>query len=494
MNWRRQHKWSSLAVCFFLLTMCLSGIVLNHRTLVGDYGVSRSLLPHYRYTKWNGGLLRGSLPAADTLQGVYVYGSGGVFRLAGDALTDFNAGLPASPAGRAVRAMTGTADGRVYAVTSDSLYLLSGNRWQAVSLPAEGLGRLSDITSRGDSVVVTGRSGLCLSPAAASPFEAVTLKAPRGGAPSPTAFRAMWLLHSGKLFGPVGVAVVDLVAVVLVLLTVTGLAVWLLPMAIRKSRGNARRRQRRIVSLKYNIKVHRLVGIYTLVLTMLVCVSGFCLRPPLLVPLALSRVGAVPGTVLADDNPWNDRLRMLRYDNRAGWLLSTSEGFYCLADSLTATPEPMAVQPPVSVMGLNVFEPVDGEWLCGSYSGLFRWDIGTGIVRDAYSGDIVDTTVRRPPFGATPVSGLLIRPDGSMHPVDYDAGTDALQQPDSLSSLPMPLWNVALEMHTGRLWMGNVATWVYIPLIGALVFWTLLSGYKSYRGTKKRRGAHSARD
>lgn len=48
----------------------------------------------------------------------------------------------------------------------------------------------------------------------------------------------------------------------------------------------------------------------------------------------------------------------------------------------------------------------------------------------------------------------------------------------------MPLWNLALETHTGRLWMGNIATWIYIPLISFLLFWCLLSGYKSSRRPK----------
>ena len=88
-NWRSQHKWSSLAVCFLLLTMCLSGVVLNHRDLVRDYGVSRVLLPHYRHSNWNGGLLRGSLPAADSSVIVLLYGTGGIYRLEGDNVTDF---------------------------------------------------------------------------------------------------------------------------------------------------------------------------------------------------------------------------------------------------------------------------------------------------------------------------------------------------------------------------------------------------------------------
>jgi len=62
-NWHRQHKWSSIAATLFIILFCLSGIVLNHRDLVRDVGISRSVLPpFYRYENWSGGLMRGSMP------------------------------------------------------------------------------------------------------------------------------------------------------------------------------------------------------------------------------------------------------------------------------------------------------------------------------------------------------------------------------------------------------------------------------------------------
>ena len=45
-----------------------------------------------------------------------------------------------------------------------------------------------------------------------------------------------------------------------------------------------------------------------------------------MIPLALTKTPALPGTSLDSPNPWHDKLRMVRYDDMCGdWLLSTSE-------------------------------------------------------------------------------------------------------------------------------------------------------------------------
>ena len=40
----QHHKWFGLLISFFLLMFCVSGILLNHRQLISDINVSRTLL------------------------------------------------------------------------------------------------------------------------------------------------------------------------------------------------------------------------------------------------------------------------------------------------------------------------------------------------------------------------------------------------------------------------------------------------------------------
>ena len=61
-TWRKQHKWLGIGLSFFMLMFCVSGILLNHRSLIKEVNVSRKYLPsRYEFQKWNGGLLRGTL-------------------------------------------------------------------------------------------------------------------------------------------------------------------------------------------------------------------------------------------------------------------------------------------------------------------------------------------------------------------------------------------------------------------------------------------------
>ena len=88
---------------FFMLMFCLSGILLNHRSLIKDVDVSRKYLPsRYEFKNWNGGLLRGTLALDDA---ILLYGNGGIWQTDSTASTfkDFNKGIPAGADCRQIR-------------------------------------------------------------------------------------------------------------------------------------------------------------------------------------------------------------------------------------------------------------------------------------------------------------------------------------------------------------------------------------------------------
>lgn len=268
---------------------------------------------------------------------------------------------------------------------------------------------------------------------------------------APTAFRTVWLLHSGQLFGLPGVLVVDLVALVFIALAVTGLLIWIFPKIIRRRRGKPEKIKPVAAHLRRSVSWHKALGICTIVLTMLICITGWALRPPVLVGLVKLRMPALPGSALDTPNPWQDKLRMIRYDRQLGrWLISTSEGFYSMP-TLSEAPVRIGKQPPVSVMGLNVFAPDGDGWLIGSLSGMYRWNPQSGAATDYFTGQPAPDKPG-PPFGLTPVAGYT-EALGKPMPVRYDTGTP-YPQPEELRHKPMELWQVALETHTGRiLWV-----------------------------------------
>lgn len=480
-----------------MLMFCWSGIVLNHREAVSDINVSRKWLPaHYRFEAWNGGLLRGTLRYTDRDSATHIltYGAAGIWRTDADAsvFEDFNEGLPQGADYRNIKGIVQTPDGMLYAAGLFGLYRRNGTAWTEIPLPLDEGEHLSDITIRGDTLVVAGRSYLYLSTSPHADFRKIQVKVPDGDEPTVTLFRTVWMLHSGELFGTAGKLVVDAVAVVLILLCFTGLLYWLLPKDMRRRHRHGEHTEDEAHFTRLILLWHDKLGRTTIILTLLVAVTGWCLRPPVMIPLALAKIPALPGTSLDSPNPWHDKLRMVRYDDTCSdWLLSTSEGFYSLC-SPDAVPVKVEKTPPVSVMGLNAWQKDEaGNWLAGSFSGLFVWDRQQDRITDYFTGKEAEGTAS-PPFGKFAVSGYSADFGRKECVVEYYEGTDALAQPEELSAQPMSLWNFALEVHSGRVFMGNVATYVFVFLMGGGCVWCLWTGYKIRR--KRRKDSKSMRN
>lgn len=521
--WRKQHKWLGIGMIFFMLMFCVSGILLNHRSLIKDVNVSRKYLPsRYEFKDWNGGLLRGtldldkcssrdslsltnvsddSLANDDSVHHLLLYGNGGIWLTDSKAsyFKDFNQGLPTGADYRQIRNVVkiekegvgkgfgGDGNGDwIFAVSPFGLYRFGEHgAWHEVKVPLEEDEKLTDIASHGDTLLVLSRSYAYLALPPYSHFKRIQLPAPKDYDGKVTAFRTVWLLHSGELFGMVGKLIVDGIAVVLVLLCVTGFIFWLKP--------------KRKLLLRSSLQWHDKIGRYTIVVTLLIALTGWCLRPPVMIALVLNKIPALPGTTLHSKNPWNDKLRMVRYDDNQGdWLLSTLEGFYSVdfegekdfeknkeveKDKNAKVVDGVKLEaiknaPPVSVMGLNVLQKnAEGKWYCGSFSGLFVWDRAKGTAIDYYTKKPAPKKAGAP-FGKKAIAGMS--QDFSKSPViaEYYEGANFTPQPTTLNQLPMSLWNVALEVHSGRIFIGSIATYVFIFVMGILAIWCLWSGYR----------------
>ena len=463
-TWHKHHRWFGLLLGPFVILFCISGIVLNHRRQWASADISRAWLPSaYRYENYNNGLARGALDMPDS--SVLVYGNAGIFRIYGDMAEDFNAGFPAGTDFRNIRRVVAGPDSALYAAARFGLYRLDENsRWQPEDIdPSE---QITDLAVNGDSMLLLTRSEAFLS-LGGDPWVKITLPDP-AGRPKRSLFRTIFHIHSGEVLGLPGKIVVDILGLALIVLCISG---YIIPLR-KKLRGRGRGLVR--VSSAW----HRRIGLWSVFILMFLVVTGMMLRPPLLIAIAQLKIDQPA------DNTWHDALRAARFDPvRGDWLLSTSDGFYSLRTDFSKI-EKTAAQPPVSVMGINAFEyDTDAdEWIIGSFSGLYRWNRATGIVTDYYTGVIAPEKTGAP-FGLAPIAGWF------RGPVQYYSGaesTDAPPMPATLADGPMSLYNLALEVHTGRIFtLLGAATAFYIFLAGTLTFYLLLTGHRLLPRSRK---------
>lgn len=559
-TWKKYHRWFGLVLSVFMLVFCVSGIILNHREVFSGCEVSRKWLPaSYHVKNFNNGVVKGTVvknqkTASDSTEqslaveknpsvhanssespdSVLVYGCAGVFLTDSRLSTwqDFNAGLPESIDERNVRHVVKAKDGSLWCTALRDVYRYDENSqgWKKVELPGNEE-RIMDVALGKDSMMVVAltRSRVFTivpfvqygeivkigkSSSETYRVESKIIPAPKKYEPKTTLFKLVWHLHSGEFFGLPGKLVVDAIALVLIVLSITGILLFILPYGIRRAKKlAAKARMKRLgKQFAWNMKWHNKIGYVTIVLTLWIAITGMCLRPPLMVPLVLSKL---PQAVGEDGNVWQDKLRAIRWDAVQGdWLVSTSEGFLRVDEDFSQAPKmlPDDECPKLSPMGVTVWES-DGKggWIVGSFRGIYRWNPvnhSLNQILDYFTGKPSEET------SMIPISDNLVCGysedflGGKPLVFDFAKGVeDAKGQAvalcndepkksrneESMSDLicetaPMSLWNVALELHVGRCYspfLGPLSD-LLVFLSGLLITLVLLSGYIiSHRRRKK---------
>ena len=142
----------------------------------------------------------------------------------------------------------------------------------------------------------------------------------------------------------------------------------------------------------------------------------------------------------------------------------------------------------MSVMGINVMEQrTNGEWLIGSFSGLYVWNRANGNIKD-YFTNRKPAPIKGIPISEHAISGYAKDFETNNGAVDYYKGTNAIAMPNGMKTLPMSLRNVCVEVHTGRIYTFlGMGTIFYISIMGLALAWCLWSGWKVRRRKRKSR-------
>lgn len=506
-NWttyKKLHKWPGLIISFVLLWYGFSGIIMNHRELLSGIDFNRRIMPsNYEYDNWNNAALKGNLTIGR--DSVLVYGNIGIW-LTDSTFTNFthfHEGFPKGIDSRKIFDVLKTPDGSLYAAAFSGLYGfdLTNNRW--VKLQTGGREkRFVGLEIIGDTVYALNRSHLFTgrSNGINTNFVIRELEPYPGYDGKVTLFETLWQIHSGEIFGVPGKVYVDLLGIIVIFLSATGIIWFFFPGWIRNRLKKNREPAGVLRTGRWSLRWHNKIGAWTFVLIIIIFLTGIFLRPPLLIAIAQSRVKPLKYSHLDQPNPWYDKMRDLLYDaEREKLFLASSAGIFVMEPSVLKPHAPLS-QPPVSVMGITVFEkyPRDGYFLAGSFSGLFLWNPERNEIYDLTTGEPYSDTGMARPVGNLAITGMITDAEGDRYLVDYNSGVKPIGHAAQFPAMPENLvsdsrisfWSLCLELHTGRIFENIVGGFyiLIVPLAGLTGIIVVFSGYILWRRKFRKQG------
>lgn len=491
-SYKKLHRWPGLIISFILLYYGITGIIMNHRELVSKIDINRHLLPsNYAYKSWNNAALKGDLIINQ--DSILVYGNIGVW-LTDSTFTrysSFNAGFPVGSDNRKIFDVQKDRNGNLYTATLFGFYAFdkATSQWKKLSLPGKNE-RFTGIENIGDTLYVLNRSYLFKgkSEGIRTCFTQIELPAPANYDNRISLFSTIWQIHSGEILGIPGKLLVDLLGIITIFLSTTGILYFFFSKHIKRRK----RTNKQVVQIskvnRWSLRWHNKIGAWTFVLLIILFFTGMFLRPPLLIAIAKAKVKPLKYSHLDQPNPWYDKLRDILYDpERKILMLSTSDGmFFVRPEQLK--PIRFTNQPPVSVMGINTLQPLtNGEFLIGSFSGLFRWNPDRPEIFNYVTGKIYREPASGRPVGDYKITGAITTCNGEKYMVDYDKGILPLSDNKTFPGMPsnilqqskISLWSTCLEFHTGRIFQCLIGDFyiLIVPLTGLLSVMVVLSGY-----------------
>lgn len=491
---RKYHKWLGIILTLFILLYAFSGIVLNHRDLFSKIDVSRRILSHdYKYNNWNNAAIKGTLKLNN--DSILAYGNVGIW-LSDSTLksfTNFNQGFPKGIDSKKIYKVHKTNNGRLIAGTLFGLYEHKNNSWQNLPFISK---TIMDINQKGDTTLILTRSNLYKT-TDFEHFEKAKLPPPPGYNNKVSLFKTLWFIHSGEILGHSGKLFTDFIGLIFIFLSVTGLIYFIAPNLIKRKKKKGENVKKIVRLNRFSLKWHNKLG-WTLILFLIITtITGIFLRPPLLITIMNGKVGKIPFTELDTPNAWYDKLRRVIYDDeRRQYFFATIDGIFIGNEALSGILLPARTQPPISVMGVNVFEKIAyNVFLVGSFEGLFIWDNNSGEIWDYIEGHAYAPPSRKgPPIGKHMIAGFTPHFNNQRIYFDYNTGAMPLfhskaftPMPNEIINQPMSLWNFALEVHTMRIFNSLIGMFylLIIPLSGLAILFILISGfivwYKKHR-------------
>lgn len=487
---KKWHRWPGVIMGLFFILWAISGVVMNHRQLFSPLDINRKFLPEeHRYKNWNNAAVKSGVSIGK--DSILIYGNIGIWLTdtSFSSYTDFSDGFRKGIDNRKISSMLVSDKGNIYAGTLFGLFYFEriSGKWLKINLPLKDE-RIQWLVEKEGKVIILTRSEMLEAIDDPDNFsnKELILPPPEGYDNKAGLFRTIWVIHSGEIYGMAGKLIVDALGLIVILLAITGALHFSMPYALRRLKKQKKSTVLASSTKRTSAKWHKKAGIWIAIFILINTITGMFLRPPLLITIANARVGKIPWSVLDTPNPWEDKLRAVIWDDDInGFILGTTEGLFYTDTALNHDLIPLPDQPPLSVMGINVFQKTGHDtYLVGTFNGLFDWSSRDGVRQLA---DHITGQPPKPfekgskPFGNQMVSGYLKLENGNSVYFDYNRGAVAsgdFKLPEMpgiiIEKSPMSWWNFALEVHTGRIFKPLIGDFyiLIIPIFG--IFGTIL--------------------
>ncbi len=513
---KKSHRYLGLILLPLLILFSISGIFLNHREIISDIEINRNFLPkEYKFENWNNFSLR-SIVFTEEID--YYYGEIGVFGLKkGDdesKLFPVVDGLGAKSSdnikvNKLIQSKIGNKN--LYCGTINGLFTLDIKKetWEKVELDIPTFTKVIDILEINSSLYVLTRSEVLKSDfnfkdKSYSNFNKIDIPFPVGDdfSEKVTLFNVFWFFHSGEIFGFVGKLFVDLLGLVMIFLSLSGLMFYFFPKFMKRKVFTKKRKSLRS-GFKFSQVWHNKLAIYFVFFLLITSITGIFLRPPFIVLVIDTKIDPIKYTHLENSNFWHDKFRKFIYLEKIdSFLISTADGFYRFDASFKSNPQKIDDKeaPLVSVMSVNLLENYknveqEDKIIVGSFSGLFLWDVNSGEITDFNLEQRTDITNFDFKNSKYLVAGYFSTPSGEQYLIDYNKGIkkidlsldstslnknkDSFKQPKYFEDNSfISLWNLSLEFHTARIYQIIFGGFyiLIVPIVGFLTTLMLLSG------------------
>ena len=489
------HKYIGLLLALYVIWMSISGVLLNHPTLLDKFSVPQWLTPE-RYsmdTNWNRRALIEALYSKRDTNKVYICGSQGVWISENGAKTfrKMKNGFPIAPYNAKTNDifLLGNNEEKLLAATDGGLFIYNtaDEDWEKITLGSDDE-KIKKIFRAKDELIVFGNSFAYKSKYQIKnlSFNQYQLPAPENEVRKFRLFSLIFHMHSGEIWGLPGRLIIDAVGIVLLFATLSGIYMWYMPWVKRKFEIKPSKSNRKVFSWLY--KYHLKIGIFTAVLILFIGITGiFLLRPLSLTILGKSVTSKYYPSTLPD-NRFQDKINNALYDEIEDKIIVQADRAFWTSSTDFDTPlKKIKLAKSAPGHGLYVFESLGEKgYLIGSFSGL---DI---LFRDGETF----TSLLKNQKGRTRVTGYFKTPNGDEYITELYKGLTSLGDNDLQDKFIMPqemienfrwsLWSFLFSLHNGRFfsdWFGSWNTAIIFTL-GVLFVLVSISGTYDWLHTK----------